>query len=128
MNSHPATTVDQYIALQPVEKREMLEQMRALIRSVVPKAEEVISYMLPTYKLNGHLVGFGVNKKGCSFYTMNPNLATQFPEEFKKLRWSASTIRFVTDEKLPTPILKKIIKYRVTENSQRMAQKLLKNK
>jgi uncharacterized protein YdhG (YjbR/CyaY superfamily) len=121
-------SVDDYIAAQPVEKREMLEQIRGIIQSVVPMASEGISYMLPTYKQDGHLVGFGVNKKGCSFYCMNPKLAEHLPEEFKKLKWSASTIHFTLDEKLPVTILKKIIRYRVKENAERVANKSLKTK
>lgn len=116
-------TVDAYIAAQSDEKKKMLEQIRSLIQTVVPKAEEGISYMLPTYKHNGHLVGFGVNKKGCSFYCMNPKIADQLPEEFKKLKWPASTIHFNLDEKLPLTTLKKIIKYRVKENDERVANK-----
>ncbi|MFZ1807473.1 MAG: DUF1801 domain-containing protein [Cyclobacteriaceae bacterium] len=127
-NTIKTSTVDDYIANQPLEKREMLEQIRGLILSVVPKAEEGISYMLPTYKQNGHLVGFGVNKKGCSFYCMNPKIAEQLPDEFKKLKWSASTIHFTLDEKLPITTLKKIIKYRVKENAERAADKALKTK
>lgn len=121
------STVDDYIAAQSPEQREMLEQLRSLIQSVVPKAEEGISYMLPTYKQHGHLVGFGVNKKGCSFYCMNPKIADQLPDVFKKLKWSASTIHFALDEKLPVTALKKIIRYRVKENDER-AKKALKTK
>ncbi|MEQ9412335.1 MAG: DUF1801 domain-containing protein [Cyclobacteriaceae bacterium] len=122
-------TVDAYIASQPLEKREMLEQIRSIIQSVVPNAEEGISYMLPTYKQNGHLVGFGVNNKGCSFYCMNPKIAEHLPKEFEKLNWSASTLHFTLDEKLPVEILKKIIQYRVKENNERVAsKKALKNK
>ncbi|MEQ8361868.1 MAG: DUF1801 domain-containing protein [Cyclobacteriaceae bacterium] len=121
-------TVDAYIASQPLEKREMLEQIRSMIQSVVPDAEEGISYMLPTYKQNGHLVGFGVNKKGCSFYCMNPKIAEYLPEDFKKLKYSASTIHFTLDEKLPIAALKKIIKYRVKENAERAVNKALKSK
>ncbi|GAB1444816.1 MAG: DUF1801 domain-containing protein [Cyclobacteriaceae bacterium] len=117
-------TIDEYIAAQPFEKKEMLKQLRDIIRSVVPKASEAISYMIPTYKQNGHLVGFGVNKKGCSFYCMNPKIAEQLPEEFKKLNWSASTIHFTMDQKLPVTIIKKIIRYRVKENQERVLSKL----
>jgi len=121
-------TVDDYIAIQSIDKREMLEQIRSVIQSVVPKAEEGISYMLPTYKHNGHLVGFGVNKKGCSFYCMNPKMAELLPEEFKKLKYAASTIHFTLDEKLPITTLKKIIRFRVKENAERTASKALKTK
>lgn len=112
-------TVDEYIALQPVEKREMLEAMREIIRTAAPKAEEVISYMIPCYKLNGMLVGFGNHKKGCSFYAMHATIGKVFPKELKDYDVKASTIHFIAGKKLPAALIKKIIKYRVKQNADR---------
>jgi uncharacterized protein YdhG (YjbR/CyaY superfamily) len=112
-------TVDEYIALQPLAKREMLEEMRSIIRSAVPKAEEVVSYMIPCYKLNGFLIGFGVHKKGCSFYAMHADIGSVFPKELKDIEHKASTIHFMAGKKLPAALIKKIIKFRVKQNLER---------
>jgi len=57
-----ATTIDAYMAEFGPETRVALEQMRELIRDVIPDATEPISYAIPTYDLSGkhvvHLGGF----------------------------------------------------------------------
>lgn len=112
-------TVDEYIALQPVEKREMLEEMREIILTTAPKAEETISYMIPCYKQNGMLVGFGNHKKGCSFYAMHATIGKVFPKELIDYDVNTSTIHFITGKKLPAALIKKIIKYRIKQNAER---------
>ena len=47
------SSVDEYIAAQPVETQARLRELRAIIRQIVPDATEVISYDMPTYKLGG---------------------------------------------------------------------------
>lgn len=116
-------TIDDYIASQPADKREMLSQLRAIIKSVATGATEGISYKVPTFTQNGHLVGFGTNKNGCSLYCMNANIAGQLPEAFKKLSWSASTIHFAVGQKLPVATIKKIVRYRIRENEERKLKK-----
>src|SRR5262245_22401176 len=46
-------SVDEYIATQPEAVRGTLERVRATIRKALPKAEEVISYQIPAYRLAG---------------------------------------------------------------------------
>jgi uncharacterized protein YdhG (YjbR/CyaY superfamily) len=50
-------SVTDYIAAQPAAARAALKRVRRTIRKAMPKAEEVISYSIPGYKLNGR-VGF----------------------------------------------------------------------
>src|SRR5215216_4309150 len=51
-------SVDEYIASKPRAVRGVLEQVRSAIRGAVPGAEEVISYQIPAYKLDGSAVIF----------------------------------------------------------------------
>ena len=101
----------------------MLEKIRATIRSVVPNAEECISYMIPCYKQKGMLVGFGTHKKGCSFYTMNPVILRSYAEELKNFTYTGSTIHFDPNKTLPLALIKKIIKIRLKENQERESMK-----
>ena len=51
--------IDDYISGFPEQTQEGLEKIRAAIKKVVPKAEEAISYGMPTFNLNGrYLVYF----------------------------------------------------------------------
>jgi hypothetical protein len=45
-------SVDEYIAAQPEAVRGILQEVRGVIRKALPKAEEVISYQIPAYKID----------------------------------------------------------------------------
>lgn len=60
--------MDQYISRFEKDVREKLEQIRSTIRMAAPEAEEVISYNIPTFFLNGNLVHFAAFKKHVGFY------------------------------------------------------------
>ena len=64
----PSKEVDAYLATVPEEARAALEQLRKTIRAAAPKATEVISYQIPTFKHYGMLVSFAAWKEYCSFY------------------------------------------------------------
>lgn len=110
---------DDYIALQDNETVEMLEKLRQLIRLAAPEAEEHFSYGVVCYKLQGHLVGFGAQKKGISFYTMNVTLPTQFKSELTGYTYKSSTIHINKGQKMPSTVLKKMIQTRIKENRQK---------
>lgn len=50
--------IHEYIAGYPEEIQKLLKQLRATIKKAAPKAEEIISYRMPAFKLNGILVWF----------------------------------------------------------------------
>lgn len=109
-----AKTVDAYLAAVAPAQRAALERLRALIRSAAPKAEECISYGIPSYKLNGYLVGFGAGKNHCSFY---PGAVVQdFKVDLASFDLSKGTIRFQADRPLPAALVKKIVKLRIDRN------------
>ena len=66
--STKSTNMDQYISRFEKDVREKLEQIRSTIRMAAPEAEEVISYNIPTFFLNGNLVHFAAFKKHVGFY------------------------------------------------------------
>ena len=53
-----AENIDAYLLDLPEAERKVLEKLRQAIRAAVPKAEEVISYQVPTFKYFGTLVCF----------------------------------------------------------------------
>ena len=46
------TSIDAYHADYPQDIRERLEQLREIIREVIPDAKGVISYNIPAFKVN----------------------------------------------------------------------------
>ena len=117
--SQPIHNTDDYIALAPVEFRGTLEQMRSLIKKAAPAAEETISYQIPCFKDKYMLVGIGINKKYCSFYTMSPGLVKKLKSELAGVTLSGATLHFLPGEKLPVALLQKIVKARMKENAER---------
>jgi uncharacterized protein YdhG (YjbR/CyaY superfamily) len=123
MKNLKAKSVDAYIAAQDVDKLGMLNSIRSLIRSMIPDAEELISYQIPCYKHFGLVVGFGANKAGCSFYTMSTTILKEYSNELKEYKYSGSTLHINRDQKLPQSVLKKIIKQRYRHNEKREADR-----
>ncbi len=99
--------------------RDALEQLRAAIRSVVPDAEEVISYQIPTFKLQGSLVAYAAFAKHCSFFVMSPPLMEKFAKELASYEITKATIHFTPDRPLPAALVKKLVKARIKENEAR---------
>lgn len=109
-----------YIAGKPQPFRDMLEELKTLIKSVIPDAEESISYQVLCFKYLYMLVGIGANKNYCSFYVMSPALVKKMKKDLKDLKVSGSTLHFSPGEPLPKTLIKKIIKARVKENKERV--------
>jgi uncharacterized protein YdhG (YjbR/CyaY superfamily) len=115
--------IDDYIAMQPQAFHETLHQLRAIIKSAAPEAEEVISYQLPAFKYHYMLVSFGASKQYCSLYTMSSTLTKTMKDELKGVKVSGTTLHFEPGTRLPVSLIKKIVKIRLNENKERAMMK-----
>lgn len=115
-----AKDVDHYLADVAEPARGTLNKVRAAIRAAVPKsATEYLSYGIPTFGYEGHLVAFAAFKKHCSFFPMSYAVIDAFTEELGDFTISKGTIRFPLDKPLPAAVLKRMVKARVAENKGR---------
>jgi uncharacterized protein YdhG (YjbR/CyaY superfamily) len=112
-------TIDEYIAMFPRDVQAILEELRQTIRDSAPDAEEVISYQMPAFRLNGILVFFAAFKSHIGFYPTSSGVSA-FRKELYSYEVSKGTIRFPIDEPLPFDLIKKIVRYRVKENLGKM--------
>lgn len=110
-----ARNVDEYIASFPKEVQTLLKELRSVIKAAAPNAEEVISYAMPTYKLQGNLVHFAAMKNHIGFYPA-PSGISAFSKELSKYENSKGAVRFSFDEPLPLKLVEKIVRFRVKEN------------
>ena len=85
--------IDRYIAQFPVEARVQLETLRAIIRKAAPKATEVMSYGMPTYKMNRTLVHFAGYKSHIGLYP-SPAPITAFANELLKYKTSKGAVQW----------------------------------
>ena len=123
-----ANTVDEYIKAQPEDFRSMLEKLRQAIKKAAPKAEEIISYQIPTYRYKGPLVHFAAFKDHCSLIVINKNIIKSLEKELKDFKTTGTTIHFKSRKPLPTALVQKIVKLRVNDNEDREGLKKPANK
>jgi uncharacterized protein YdhG (YjbR/CyaY superfamily) len=114
--SAPAKDVDAYIKALPDDVRVALENLRKSIKAAAPKAEEVISYRIPTYKHHGPLVHFMAHPNHCSFIAVNRSVVETFKSELADYDTSGTTIHFSAENPLPATLVRKIVKARMKEN------------
>jgi uncharacterized protein YdhG (YjbR/CyaY superfamily) len=112
------TSVDQYLAAIPEAPRAALEKLRETIKASAPGATETISYQMPTFKLHGRfLVSYAAFKDHCSLFPASTAVREALGEELEPYFSGKGTIRFTTDEPLPSALVKKILKARIEENA-----------
>jgi len=118
----PVKTVDEYIAQAPKEVQEKLQELRAVIRTTAPRAEERISYGMPYYDYKGRLVYFQLWKKHIGLYVPTP-VVEEHKSELEGYETTKATVRFPLDEKLPLALIEKLVKARVRKNDEAAKKK-----
>lgn len=108
-------TIDSYISQFPDNVKDILEQIRRIIKSAAPGTKESIKYGIPTFELNGNLVHFAAFKHHIGFYP-TPSGIEAFKVELKKFKSAKGSVQFPIDQKLPYDLIKKIVEFRVKEN------------
>ena len=117
-------SVDEYIATHPEKVQAVLRRVRGTIRKAVPSAEEVISYQIPTYKLQGSaVIYFAGWKEHYSLYPASERLVKTFKDELAPYKVSKGTIRFPLSEPVPVKLIEGVAKFRAKEAADRVKAK-----
>lgn len=115
--TQPAS-IDAYIAGFPEDIQRKLEQLRTTIKKAAPEATEIISYAIPTFTLNGHLVHFAAFKNHIGFYA-TPSGNKAFEKELSLYKTGKGSVQFPLDTPLPLDLITRMVKCRVAENLQK---------
>jgi len=108
-------TIDEYIAGFPPDTQEVLEKIRAVIRSEAAEAQETINYQMPTFVMNGNLVHFAAFKNHVGFYP-TPAGIEKFQKEIRRYKNAKGSVQFPLDQPIPYDLIRRIVKFRVKEN------------
>jgi uncharacterized protein YdhG (YjbR/CyaY superfamily) len=107
---------DNYLATITGDKRAALDALRKTIRSIVPRAEECISYGMPAFRLDGRVIaGFKATAKGCSYYPFSGTTLQTLAGDLEGYGETKSALHFGPDEPLPATLVRKLIKARIAE-------------
>jgi uncharacterized protein YdhG (YjbR/CyaY superfamily) len=108
-------SVDEYFARVAEPARSTLHKIRAAIRSAVPPdATEAISYRIPAFKYHGPLLWYAAFSDHCSLFPTAAVIAA-FKKELKGYASCKGTIHFPLGKRLPTTLLRKLVKARVAQ-------------
>jgi uncharacterized protein YdhG (YjbR/CyaY superfamily) len=117
-------SIDEYIALFSPEVQAILKRIRSTIRRAAPEAEEIISYQIPAFTLNGVLVYFAAFKKHIGFYPpVRGNAGLE--KAISPYVGEKGNLRFPFDYPIPYRLIERIVKHRVKQNLAKAAAKRL---
>lgn len=108
------TTIDEYISGYPEAVQKLLQTVRAAAREAAPDAEEIISYGVPTLRLNGNLVSFGASKNHIGFYP-TPAAIEAFQDRLAVYKGAKGSVQFPFDQPLPLELIADIVRFRVEQ-------------
>jgi uncharacterized protein YdhG (YjbR/CyaY superfamily) len=113
-------SVDEYLAAQPEGMQAILQRVRNTIRKAMPGAEEVISYQIPAYKLDGRpVLYFAGWKQHYSLYPASDHLVEALKDGLAPYKVKKGTIRFPLAQPVPVNLIERIAKFRAKEAAER---------
>jgi uncharacterized protein YdhG (YjbR/CyaY superfamily) len=116
MPTRKVTTVDDYIAAAPKDKRAALTKLRTTIKAAAPKATEIISYGMVGYKQGAKRVAYFAHWKAhIALYGTSSTFIKAHAAALKPYVQSKGTLQFPSGKPLPYGLVTKIVKARVAE-------------
>lgn len=115
-----AAEVDEYLRGVEEPKRRTLEALRRTILELVPDAEQVISYGIPAFRVEGRTIaGFAAFKNHLSYLPFSGSVLAQLSDELKGFTMTKSALHFPVDRPLPKKLVSKLIEARLAEAGRR---------
>ena len=116
MANNAPKSVDDYLKQLPERTRLPLEQVRNAIRRALPNADEVISYKIAAYEVNGKIALYVAGwKQHYSLYPAGDRVMTALKKELTPYKVQRGTIRFPLDKPVPAKLIEKIARLRAEE-------------
>lgn len=121
MSTPKPKTVDDYIDAAPKQAQVKLHEIRAILKKVVPNANEVLKWGSPVFEEKRILFAYAAFKSHLSFMPTPSSLAP-FKKELATYTTGKGSIQFPYDKPLPKTLIRKIAGHRakdVRENDAR---------
>jgi len=107
--------IDAYIDGFSPDVQSILERIRATVHAAAPGAEEIISYRMPAFRLDGVLVYFAAFRAHVGLYPPvrgDPRLE----KAVAPYAGTKGNLRFPVDRPMPYALIARIVKHRVRQN------------
>ncbi|MEO7034331.1 MAG: DUF1801 domain-containing protein [Polyangiaceae bacterium] len=113
-----------YLASVSPDRRSALKRLRAMIRSILPDAEECISYSMPAFRHGGHVVaGFLATSKGCSYFPFSGTTLATVAADVKGYEQTKSALHFDPKPPLSVTLVRKLLKARIAETESKSTKR-----
>lgn len=108
------SAIDNYLTKIEPTKRQELERIRKIAKQVVPDAQEVISYGMPTLQYKGtSFLGFNTHTNHIGIYPYGGEEIEVFKDTLGSFKLSKGAIQVPYDKPFPESLLKEIITHRI---------------
>jgi uncharacterized protein YdhG (YjbR/CyaY superfamily) len=110
----PPEAVAALYAAAPSPQRETMLVMRERILAVIPEADEIVKYRMPTFAVDGRDVcGLLPHTKHVGFYPYSGSLLEQFPELVTKYGGTKGALHVPVDKPLPATEIRRLVRARL---------------
>ena len=111
-----ASDIDSYLAELDEPARGTLEQLRRSIQTVVPDAEECISYGMPAFRVGGKVVaGFACFSHHLSYLPHSGSVLAQLGDDLRGFTFTKGSLHFAADRPLPDDLVRSLVLTRLRE-------------
>lgn len=115
------SSVDEYIAAMPGDRRAALERLRQSIKTAAPEATEAIAYSMPAFRSHGgqFLVSYAAYKHHYSLFPASGAVTDALGAALAPYLAGKGTIRFPADEVISLALVTEVVRVRLAENAAR---------
>jgi uncharacterized protein YdhG (YjbR/CyaY superfamily) len=115
-----AEEVDEYLRAVEEPKRATLAALRRTILEIVPSAEQLISYRVPAFRIDGATIaGFAAFRHHLSYLPFSGSVLSQLADELAGYSMTKSALHFPIDRPLPKALVERLIATRLEEVERR---------
>lgn len=108
--------IDDYLAKVAEPKRATLKKLRQTIHDIVPDAEEVISYGMPAFRMNGIVIaGFAAFKNHLAYLPHSGSVLAELRDDLPGYASTKGSLHFPIDKPLSKALVKKLIAARLRQ-------------
>lgn len=101
-------------------QRDALQAVRVAIAEILPEADEVIKYGIPTFAIEGKgVIGFDGYKNHNSIFPYSGSINEILKDDLEKYVQTKGSIHFEKEKPFPKALLKKIVKARIKQIEER---------
>lgn len=114
--------VDDYLAALPEEQQAALQRLRETILSIIPDADEVMSYGMPGYRVDGEVVaGYAAFRHHLSYFPHSGSVLAELKDDVAGYEQTKSSLHFSPAKPLPKSLVRKLIRARRAQTPRRGA-------